>query len=567
MLKRLLSICLLFLGLSLNPIYAQPSQLEKQDLEPFIDGVMSAHLRDFHIPGAVIAVVKDDELLFAKGYGYADLAEKRPVDPEKTLFRVASITKLFVWTALMQMVETDQLDLDEDVNTYLTAFKIPETFPEPITLRHFLTHTPGFEDKAIGLMPLDSDSMTPPLADILAREMPQRVHPPGTIPLYSNYGVAVVGHIIAQQSGMSFPEYLEQNILQPLDMQHTTLRQPVPSTLRADLATGYQSTGGRPRPRPFEFWPLAPAAGLSTTATDIAKFMLAHLQGGKNLLKPETATLLHSPELAGDFSKNGGVHGFMEQNRNGIRTLSHGGSTIFFKSRLILAPEHQLGLFVSYNGNRSGAAASSLVRAFFDRYYPHAEPNKPTLIEGFQTRASKLVGTYMASRRNHSTYESLSRLGGFGLLSVEVSDNDSLILYEEGAASEWLELEPLLYRRADGVDTLQFGTDAQGQASHVTFENGPAAFYKKLVWYEQPGPYVAFLVFVLVTAIASILMTFRTFPDELPVGFVIRRLASFNGVLCTLFFGGFFWLLIAVGDNLVFGEPWYLTLLFILPWL
>ena len=120
------------------------------ELEAFIDGMMAAHMPSRDIPAATIAVVKDGELFFAKGYGFADRENRTPVEADTTLFRIASISKLFTWTAVMQLAERGQLDLDADVNTYLKSFQIPATYPEPITMKHLLSHTPGFEEGALG---------------------------------------------------------------------------------------------------------------------------------------------------------------------------------------------------------------------------------------------------------------------------------------------------------------------------------------------------------------------------------------------------------------------------------
>src|ERR1700719_51945 len=123
---------------------------DANDLEAFFDGALLVQLESKHIAGAVVAVVVGDKLVFAKGYGYADVETRRKVDPEKTLFRIASISKLFTWTAVMQLVEEGKIDLDADVNKYLKDLQIPATFEKPVTLKNLLTHTPGFEDHVLG---------------------------------------------------------------------------------------------------------------------------------------------------------------------------------------------------------------------------------------------------------------------------------------------------------------------------------------------------------------------------------------------------------------------------------
>ena len=165
------------------------------ELQAFIDGVMAAHMPSRKIPAATISVVKDGELFFAKGYGYADREKKIPVEADKTLFRPGSTSKLFTWTAVMQLAERGQLDLDADVNTYLKTFQIPATYPEPITMKNLLTHTPGFEDGGFGYLFVKDESGIVPLRESLAAHIPERVRPPGTWSSYSNYGTALAGLI------------------------------------------------------------------------------------------------------------------------------------------------------------------------------------------------------------------------------------------------------------------------------------------------------------------------------------------------------------------------------------
>jgi CubicO group peptidase (beta-lactamase class C family) len=156
----------------------------RAELESFLDGVMIANLRDKHVAGATVAVVKDGELFFAKGYGFADVEKRVPVDAGRTLSRIGSISKLFTWTAILQLVEEEKVSLDADVNTYLD-FKIPATFPAPIALRHMMTHTSGFEDDARDLWARDASGIVP-LGAWLASHVPARVRPPGELASYSN---------------------------------------------------------------------------------------------------------------------------------------------------------------------------------------------------------------------------------------------------------------------------------------------------------------------------------------------------------------------------------------------
>src|SRR5262249_27382237 len=250
------------------------AEMTTADIEAFMDGLMPLQLERGDIAGAVVAVVKDGKLLFAKGYGYADVAAKKPVSPEDTLFRPGSISKLFTWTAVMQLVEQGKLDLDRDVNDYLD-FKIPSTFPQPITLRNIMTHTSGLAETAKDLFVKDTADMKP-LGAYLADHIPNRIFPPGTTPAYSNYATTVAGYIVQRVSGKPFDEYIATNILQPLGMPHTTFDQPLPPALKPLMSNGYRLASKEAKP--FEVVQAWPAGSVSTSAMDMTHFMIAHLQ-------------------------------------------------------------------------------------------------------------------------------------------------------------------------------------------------------------------------------------------------------------------------------------------------
>ena len=380
----LIVLSLIFLWLNTAPVEAltliAPTLQNPQEVETFFDGVFAATLEQQQIPGATVSVVKDGQLLFAKGYGYADLERQFPVVADKTLFRIGSISKLFTWTAVMQLVEQGKLDLDADVNTYLSDFQIPATYPQPITLTHLMTHTPGFEDWSIGLL-VSSPEELKPLSQVLAEKIPARVRPPGELSAYSNYGVALAGYIVEQVSGMPFEQYVGENIFQPLAMDSTTFSQPPPKPLAAEMATGYIQTGNLPLPKEFEYITLFPAGSMSATATDMAKFAIAHLQNGRygdtRILESDTARVMHQQQFTHDPRVSGWTYGFMEAQLNNLRLIYHTGGTNQFFSILALLPQKNLGLFISYNQGGKLPVFYQLLQTFLDRYYPAPQPPAP----------------------------------------------------------------------------------------------------------------------------------------------------------------------------------------------
>src|SRR6266446_6743808 len=306
------------------------------DVEAFLDGMMPSQLERENVAGAVIAVVKDGHVIFAKGYGYSDVEKRKPVTPDATLFRPGSISKLFTWTSVMQLVEQGKLDLDKDVSQYLD-FPIPPAFGKPITLRNIMTHTPGFEDTAKELFVADASKMRP-LSEYLREHIPGRVFPPGVTPAYSNYATTVAGYIVQRTSGKPFEQYVADNIFSPLGMSHTTFVQPLPANLQPLMSSGY--TRASQSAKPFEFVQAFPAGSVSTSAADMCNFIIAHLQDGRlgnaQILKPETAKLMHTRQFGADPRLNGMALGFYEESRNGHRIIGHGGDTVYFHSDLHL---------------------------------------------------------------------------------------------------------------------------------------------------------------------------------------------------------------------------------------
>lgn len=324
---------------------------EQLEMEAFIDGFIAGKMLANNIAGVVISVVRDGRIFLTKGYGYADVSRRLPVDPGKTLFRIGSISKLFTWTAVMQLVEQGKIDLYADVNSYLD-FKIPPDYPNSINLSHLMSHTSGFEERTFGIQPDTPEQLTP-LGKWLKTHIPARVRPPGQLSAYSNYGVSLAGYIVERVSGIPFDEYIEKNIFIPLGMLNSSSRQPLPATLFKNISQGYLFFNSEYHPQPFEAFNVAPAASFSASAMDIARFMIAHLNNGRYresiILQPATAKLMHTRHFSHNPRLPGWSYGFIEMNMNEQHIIGHAGETAFFQSRLMLFPDHNIGIFISTN--------------------------------------------------------------------------------------------------------------------------------------------------------------------------------------------------------------------------
>jgi CubicO group peptidase (beta-lactamase class C family) len=449
-----------------TPAPAQPGvhEMTAADVEAFLEGVVPLQLKQNDIAGATVSVVKDGKLLFSHGYGYADVEKKKPVSPQETLFRPGSISKLFTWTAVMQLFEQGKLDLDRDVNNYID-FKIPDAFGKPITLKNIMTHTPGFEEQIKDLFV--PGGSTPNLGDYLKTHIPTRIYPPGAVPAYSNYATALAGYIVERVSGKPFVEYIDEHILKPLAMTHSSFAQPLPPSLAPYMSNGYLT--GSDEAKPFEVIGAFPAGSLSSSADDIAQFMLAHLQGGQlgsaRILKPETAQLMHSRLLALDDAANGMCYGFYEESRNGHRIIGHGGDTVYFHSDLHLVLDAGVGFFVSYNSAGRGQSPRTLLwESFLDRYFPFT-PQAPPASASAKDDAKAASGTYMLSRRSEKSFLKTASL--IGEITVSALPDGVIEISQfagpNGKPRRWRAISPGTFLEVDGQDKVIFKPDDSGR--------------------------------------------------------------------------------------------------------
>lgn len=434
-------------ALAASAAQTERADLDAADVEAWLDGFMPFALDRGQIAGAVVVVVRGDGTVLEKGYGFADVASRKPVDPQTTLFRPGSVSKLFTWTAVMQQVEAGKLDLDEDVNAYLD-FEIPPYEGEPITLRHIMTHTAGFEESIRHLISSDPEAVMPLQA--YAREaLPARVFAPGATPAYSNYATALAGYVVERVSGEPFDDYVERHIFAPLEMRYASFRQPLPEALRPFMSSGYPTVAEKAKP--FEIVIPAPAGSLSASGAAMGKFMMAHLNDGGALLRPETARTMHDYRAPGVGPLNTMALGFYEQWVNGRRAIGHGGDTEWFHSYLWLFPEADIGLFVSVNSaGKEGAAQalrSALFHEFADRYLPGPEATGRVDPETAREHAAMLAGHYVSSRGSFTNFMGL--LGLLGQLQVVVGEDGKIAMPAldglSAAARDWVEVEPFVW--------------------------------------------------------------------------------------------------------------------------
>jgi CubicO group peptidase (beta-lactamase class C family) len=437
--------------------------LTAADLNAWLDGYMPYALKAGGIPGAVVVVVKDGQPLTMRGFGYSDVKAHEPVDPNRTLFRPGSVSKLFTWTAVMQQVQAGKIDLDADVNKYLD-FKIPPYHGKPITVRNLMTHTPGFAETAKYLI-LYGKKVPVPLKQALQRSIPEQIYEPGEMPAYSNFGASLAGYIVERVSGERFEDYIQRHIFAPLGMAHSSFMQPLPANLDPLMSNAYKY--GSLEPQPFEVIAMSPAGALSSTGADMGKFMIAHLNQGGPLLNPATSKLMKTTANKPYSALPGMALGFYHEDRNGLNIVGHGGDTVFFHSDLHLLLDKGVGLYISMNSLGKGGAAHSLreelLQQFVDRYYPAPDKNLPTAVTA-KAHGQAMSGHWVSSRASGFNFLRLAAL--LGETSIGVDDNGlmtvSSITDASGTPRQWREVGPWIWKEFNGEDYLQAIPDGNG---------------------------------------------------------------------------------------------------------
>ena len=509
------------------------------------------------VPGAVVSVVAGGETVFAQGYGLSDVERGTPMSATDSLVRIASITKLFTWTAVMQQVEAGRLDLDADVNTYLDV-KVPDTFPAPVTLRNLMDHTAGFENVVVGTGARTASDV-PPLHDYLAANMPRRIYPPGVITAYSNYGAGLAGYIVSRVSGEPYDQYVQRHLLDPLDMRHSTATEPVPAALASDLARSYNTDDGAAETVPFTFDRMPPDGSISTTATDMARFAAAHLGHGPAVLGPATMATMHERSYGVDPQVGGYAHGFRDVTRNGRRVLMHDGGWEGFLSGLILVPDCDLGLFLSINATGGGPAARDLLGGFFDRFVPVVTPTVSSTVDHAAPRA----GFYKLTRHNESTVEKILVLLGPSRLSVT---SDGGVRF---GGKPWTPDGDGRYRSEDGLDRLVFHEGTDGHLYIVT--NNTA--YQLMSYWETPMVNLVVLLVFLVPALTALAVPLvglwrrlrRRSARPTPEWRVARGLLAGASLLGIVFLVALTFTLIGDTGDFLYGTPLSFQLLLALP--
>ncbi|WP_329244433.1 serine hydrolase [Actinoallomurus sp. NBC_01490] len=528
------------------------SRTDLRGVGALVDGIVPGQLVRERIPGAAVTVVAGGRTVFGKGYGLADVERHVPVSADRTEFFTGSMAKTITANAVLRLAADGKLDLNADVNTYLRRFRIPDAYPgRPVRVRDLLTHTAGFEDDVLGRS-WDDPAKVPSLERI-ARRVPARVRPPGTLVAYDNYGYTLAGYLVEAVSGEPFDRYVERNVLAPLGMRGTTFALPHPPAVDAALAAGYRPDGDGFSAYRRYYGATPSGVGPVTTAADMGRYMIAQLQGDPRLGRG-VARQMQARQYAQDPRLPGMGYGFEEWPRNGHRRVYKGGDVSGFHQVMALLPDDGVGIYVVYNGEgrsmgEATVLAERLVDRIVDRYFP-ARPGERPAPAGGDTSA--YAGTYVPSRVRGDML-------GFGTLfsPVTVTSTGDGTLHTSGLSpdpdrpeQDWVRIGPGLFAERGGQERIAF--DGHGHLAGGHTEEASA--YERRTGIASPVLHQI----MLYAGLTAFLVAFAA----IPVIALVRRLrghrathrsawwlAWLTSALALAFAAGIAWLFIVDSDN------------------
>lgn len=470
------------------------------EIEAVVDEIMEGKI-GVDVPGTAVSIVKDGELIFSKGYGLASIEKAIPVDPATTLFEIGSVSKIFTWTAIMQLAEQGKLDLNTDIREYIDYDRLNLTFEKPITIMDLLNHTAGFEENASEMMTFDKEKVIPLEQWISAKHQPKQVYEPGTVIAYSNFSTDIAGYIVQVKSGMLYEEYVKKYIFEPLQMEQSTAYTNyyhLPG-FAENKSKGYGPGKIGLELLPENFINEAPAGAIISTAEDMAKFMIAQMNyegiSDYSLFQTsETLYSMHTDTFSINESMPSNAHGFWARQESGIRLLEHGGNTTNFSALLSIAPEENFGICVLTNvAGESVGVRTDIVDKLSARFTHEAT------VSVQNPHSQNLSGTYYSGRMIHSTFLSTFHLLSSDSIIVKDLNNGEIEVRLSAVPNRetlrFAEVSPLVFERTDSSPSiidksgaafsfLSFELNENGQVNKV--RTGNIRDYLKIPLYKNP---------------------------------------------------------------------------------
>lgn len=447
--------------------------------EAFVDGLIVSAMAQYGVAGYVASMVRGDEVMFAKGYGLADAETATPATGDLTRFWIGSISKTFVWTAVMMAVDRGQIDLDADVNIYLKRYQAPAA-DRPLTMNDLMAHRVGLEDTFKIFLP---DMGRLRLAEALAATEPKAVFARGDRTAYSNWATTLAVLVLEDATGRPYEDILFNDLLLPLGMTSTTLTSASPAAARLPVSRSYKATPtGLVDAGQLELGAFSPIGGMTTTAADMARWMSFHLGkgalGDRRLMSESAYEVMRTRAFRDRLSAADLAHGMMDAPYRGLDTYGHGGSINSFLSNMVLVPELGIGIFLSQNNEQSAEPIRMVPGLVIDRELMAVRPGllfQPIIAAGraeapdtaksettddgpgrteraeddktdAEGNATEVAGAYLSNRRPFTGFEKL-----FGAQSLMTIVADGELIYVEGSKSTpFRRLAPDLYENRLG---------------------------------------------------------------------------------------------------------------------
>ena len=556
---------------SLARASAAAGPIDPAELAVWLEPLIGQQMAEAHIPGAVFLLVQDGQVAYARGYGLADLEQQTPVEVERSLWRVMSLSKSVTAAAVMQLAEKGQIDLHADANAYLRSYQLPEAFGQPITADQLLTHSAGLD---WDLDDIGAEAATPAdligNAPFLNQHPPRRAFPPGQHYLYSNAAFDLAGQMVEDVSGIPFAEYTDRYIFQPLGMAHSSFLQPPP---QADgLVAGYEFDGQSHQPVELPFWQDPPSRSLTSTAADMARFIQAMLGDGAPILQAESLRALLETHFTYRDGQPGLAYGWHDISWPNIDAVAKDGGAPGALSRIFLAPDHDLGFFLAYNLDDDFGMADAIQREMLERTFPYQADLPPTAA-GAAERGQALAGVYRQTTYSRLTIAKLLRLPWPDYPRVSALEDGRLMVQfapDTETTHELLEMAPRHYRKSDGEFDYVFLQDAQGQPAGLAVGDWAT---EKVAWYDTGRAHmlmlVAFVAFFLGSAVAGLIIGLRRPPAHRLARrglWLLTAIAALNFVFLVTFFLLLQSVVLGISNiDFAIGMPVWLAALFVLP--
>lgn len=447
-----------------------PSQdITRESVETFITDFYK-DWSDRKVTASVASFVKDGEVLYQKGFGAEDLESNNPVSPKDTLFRIGSINKSYTAMGIMQLVEEGKVDLDTDVNTYLKKIEVPNTFEKPITLRNLLTHTAGFDDKVIG-MEAENYQDAKSLKEYLSKNLPKRIREPGQFVQYSNHSYALAGAVIEDVSGMSYEDYVTENILQPLEMNNSYPR--IGLAPKDHLAKEYNWVDGKYKEAPlYDFSGVYPAGAMLATAEDMTHYMNVFLNGGmvgdQELLAKSSVETMHSAQFKSHPLQSGVGFGFFEVPHPSYQLTSHDGGVNSTFSQMILDHTRKFGVFFSATGPEALQMYAEFTETFYETFYP-IPLQVSAMAKSYEgDQIEKFEGEYMDTRASLHDFGKITRLMN-PTVKIKVADENTIQLIDAEGITNYVRIDELAFEDPETQNVLAFRVTEDGDVTHAMF--------------------------------------------------------------------------------------------------